>query len=142
MGIHFGDLDSLKVVNLSIRRFWFPRSDQQNPIPIGFKSWKLVRFWCYDLLLFIENREPNFAYHLHFLDTFHSCSYLAKHKDFSLSVSPYIPTIVPSCLALIPNVKNPWVELTLENRLARGGCPRAYKCMVKLTLNPCGTLRS
>jgi len=45
-------------------------------------------------------------------------------------------------LALIPNVKNSWVELTLENQLAKGGCPRAYKHKVKLILNPCGTLRS
>ena len=45
-------------------------------------------------------------------------------------------------LALIPNVANPWVELTLENRLARGGCPRTYKHMIKLTFNQCGTLGS
>ena len=45
-------------------------------------------------------------------------------------------------LALIPNVINPWVELALENRLAREGCPRAYKHMVKLILNPFGTLGS
>ena len=45
-------------------------------------------------------------------------------------------------LALITNVINPWVELALENRLARGGCPRAYKHMVKLILNPFGTLGS
>jgi len=43
---------------------------------------------------------------------------------------------------LIPNVTNSWVELTLENWLARGGCPKAYKHMVKLILNPCGTLES
>ena len=35
---------------------------------------------------------------------------------------------------------NPWVELTLENWLTRGGCPRAYKHIVKLTLNQCETL--
>ena len=40
------------------------------------------------------------------------------------------------------DVRNQWVELTLENRLARGGCLRAYKYMVKLALNPCGTLGS
>ena len=45
-------------------------------------------------------------------------------------------------LAEIPNVANPWVELTLENLLARGGYLRAYKHMVKLILNPCGTLES
>ena len=45
-------------------------------------------------------------------------------------------------LALIPNVTNPWVELTNENLLARGGCPRAYKHMGKLILNPCGALES
>ena len=42
----------------------------------------------------------------------------------------------------MPNVTNPWVELTLENRLTRGGCSRAYKHMVKLILNPYGTLGS
>ena len=30
-------------------------------------------------------------------------------------------------LTLIPNVANLWVELILENRLTRGGCPRTYK---------------
>ena len=41
-------------------------------------------------------------------------------------------------------VTNPWVEveLTLENRLIRGGCLRAYKHMIKFTLNQCGTLGS
>ena len=39
-------------------------------------------------------------------------------------------------------VTNTWVELTIENRLVRGGCPKAYKHMVKLILNPCGTLGS
>ena len=39
------------------------------------------------------------------------------------------------------NVTNPWVELTLENRLGRRGCLRAYKHMVKLILNPCRTLK-
>ena len=33
-------------------------------------------------------------------------------------------------------VTEQWVELTFENRL-EGGCLRAYKHMVKLTLNPC-----
>ena len=37
---------------------------------------------------------------------------------------------------------NPWVELTLENWLTGGGCPRAYKYMVKCKLNQCGTLGS
>ena len=46
------------------------------------------------------------------------------------------------CLTLIPNDTNPWVELTLENWLKRGGCPRAYIHMVKLTLHSCGTLGS
>ena len=45
-------------------------------------------------------------------------------------------------LALIPNVINSWVELTLKNRLARGGCPKTYKHMVKLILNPFRTLGS
>ena len=45
-------------------------------------------------------------------------------------------------LVLIPNVTNSWVELTLENWLVRRGCPRAYKHMVKLILNPWGTLGS
>ena len=45
-------------------------------------------------------------------------------------------------VALIPNVTNPWVKLTLENRLAKGGYPRAYKHIVKLIFNPCGTLGS
>ena len=45
-------------------------------------------------------------------------------------------------LALIPNDTYPWVELTLENRFARGECPRAYILVVKLTLNLCGTLGS
>ena len=31
-------------------------------------------------------------------------------------------------------------ELTLENWLVRNGCLRAYKHMVKFTLNPYGTL--
>ena len=39
-------------------------------------------------------------------------------------------------------VKNLWVELTLENWLARGGCPRAYKHMVKIIFNPRRTLGS
>jgi len=43
-------------------------------------------------------------------------------------------------LVLILNVTNPWVEPTLKNWLARGGCLGAYKYMVKLTLNLCGTL--
>ena len=43
-------------------------------------------------------------------------------------------------LALIPNVRK--VELTLETRLVRGGYPKAYKHMVKLILNSCGTLGS
>ena len=34
------------------------------------------------------------------------------------------------------------VELTLEYWLTREWCPRAYKHMVKLTLNQCGTLGS
>ena len=33
-------------------------------------------------------------------------------------------------------------ELTLENWLARGGCPRVYKHTFKFILNSCGTLRS
>ena len=33
------------------------------------------------------------------------------------------------------DVRNPWVELTLENWLVMGGCLRAYRHMVKLTLN-------
>ena len=37
---------------------------------------------------------------------------------------------------------NSLVELTLENRFARECCPRTYKHMVKLTLNPYGTLGS
>ena len=37
-------------------------------------------------------------------------------------------------------VTKPCVELTLEDRLARGGCPRAYKHMVRLILNLYGTL--
>ena len=37
-------------------------------------------------------------------------------------------------------VTNPWVVLILENRLAREWCSRAYKHIVKLTLNQCGTL--
>ena len=41
-----------------------------------------------------------------------------------------------------PCVRNPWIELTLENKLARRGCPRAYKHKIKLILNPCGTLGS
>ena len=32
-------------------------------------------------------------------------------------------------------VTNSWVELTIENLLARGGCPKVYEHMVKLTLN-------
>ena len=39
-------------------------------------------------------------------------------------------------------VTKPCVELTLEDRLARGKCPRAYKHMVRLILNPYGTLGS
>ena len=34
-------------------------------------------------------------------------------------------------LVLILNVTNPWVELTLENWIAKKGCPKAYKHMVK-----------
>ena len=40
------------------------------------------------------------------------------------------------------SVTNLWVELNLENRLARGRRLRAYKHMVKLTLNQYGTLGS
>ena len=40
------------------------------------------------------------------------------------------------------NVTNSWVELTIENQLAMAGCPRVYKHMVKLILNPCETLGS
>ena len=40
------------------------------------------------------------------------------------------------------DVRNPWVELTLENRLVKGGYQRAYRHMVKLTLNQCETLGS
>lgn len=39
-------------------------------------------------------------------------------------------------------VRNPWVELTLENRLARGGYTRVYKYIIKLRLNSFGTLGS
>ena len=35
---------------------------------------------------------------------------------------------------------NSWVELILENQLARRGCPRFYIYIVKLTLDSCGTL--
>jgi len=45
-------------------------------------------------------------------------------------------------VALIPNVTNLWVKLTLKNRLAKGECPRAYKHIIKLIFNPCGTLGS
>ena len=45
-------------------------------------------------------------------------------------------------VALIPNVTNLWVKLTLENRLARRGCLRAYKHIVKLIFNPYETLAS
>lgn len=45
-------------------------------------------------------------------------------------------------LALIPNITNSLVELIIENQLAREGYPIAYKHIVKLTLNPYGTLRS
>ena len=41
---------------------------------------------------------------------------------------------------MLDSATNPWVELTLENWLAREGCPRAYKNMVKLTLNQSGTI--
>lgn len=40
------------------------------------------------------------------------------------------------------NGTNPWIELTLENWLARKGSPRAYILMVKLVLKPHGTLGS
>jgi hypothetical protein len=43
-------------------------------------------------------------------------------------------------LALIPNDTNPWVELTSENQLTRGGCLGANKHMFKPILNQCGTL--
>ena len=39
-------------------------------------------------------------------------------------------------------VTNLWVELTLENRLARRGYPRGYKHMIKFILNVCETLES
>ena len=46
-------------------------------------------------------------------------------------------------MLILPNVvTNSWVKLTLENQLARGGCTRAYKHMIKFILNPCGTLGS
>ena len=38
-------------------------------------------------------------------------------------------------------ITKPWVKLTFEKRL-KGGRLRAYKHMVKLTLNPCETLGS
>ena len=37
---------------------------------------------------------------------------------------------------------NLWVELTLENQLARRRCLIAYKRMFKFILNPCETLES
>ena len=40
------------------------------------------------------------------------------------------------------DVRNSWLELILENQLARGGCLRAYKHIVELILNPYGTLGS
>ena len=40
------------------------------------------------------------------------------------------------------NVRNSWLELILKNRLAKGGCLRAYKYMVKLILNSCKILGS
>ena len=40
------------------------------------------------------------------------------------------------------HVRNPWVELILENQLVKGGCLRVYKHMVKLIHNSCGTLGS
>ena len=43
-------------------------------------------------------------------------------------------------LVLILNVTNSWVELIFENQLAKEGCPGAYKHVIKLTLNSCGTL--
>ena len=52
------------------------------------------------------------------------------------------PNYVGWWLALIPNVSNPWVELTIENRLAKRGYPRVYKHMVNLTPNPYGILGS
>ena len=40
------------------------------------------------------------------------------------------------------NDTNPCVELTLKYRFTRGGCPKTYIHMFKLTLNPCRTLGS
>ena len=46
-------------------------------------------------------------------------------------------------ILILPKVvTNPWAELTLENQLARGWCPRTYKHIIKLILNPCRTLGS
>ena len=52
----------------------------------------------------------------------------------------HAPQMTAHCIP--PNVKNSWIKLTLENRLARGECPRTYKHMVKLIFNPYGTLGS
>lgn len=46
------------------------------------------------------------------------------------------------CVTSNYNVRNLWVEVTLENRIAMGECTRAYKYIVKLTLDPYGTLES
>jgi len=41
---------------------------------------------------------------------------------------------------LISNIRNIWVELILEDKIARERCPRVHKHTVKLILDPCGTL--
>ena len=45
-------------------------------------------------------------------------------------------------LVLIPNVRNSWVELTLENKLTREGCLGAYIHIFKLALKQCGIVGS
>jgi hypothetical protein len=44
-------------------------------------------------------------------------------------------------VALIPNYTKPWIELTIENWLKRGGCPKNYIHMVKIVLKSYGILR-
>lgn len=72
----------------------------------GAISWSNLEFMVANNSLISRISESNFA---------------SKHSSLFSNWKMVMPL-----LALIPNCYKSWVELTLENWLARGGCPRAY----------------
>ena len=58
--------------------------------------------------------------------------------EATLSIGETIGTVIrPKKNGEMKECYNLWVELTLENQFARGGCTRTYKYMVKFILIPC-----